>query len=218
MEQKTEQKKYYPNVEYNRSKRNKFFVLMALLIVCMGLVVGAMVYTEQIMFAIFFIVIIVLMFSLIPSVLRNHPVKADVPELIVDNKDIIAQGKTLRAADIERVLVNVNVAPISKIDSENKEYLKDLAKAFPEEPVFGNVDIELKPGLKAKKGETIFLTIDDCMDALVSLVSAGVKHYVIGYSLKKHYEKAQFSITKNEMKKQPALSDLSAKERLKQLL
>ena len=56
MDQKNEQKKYYPNVEYNRSKRNKFFVLISLLVLCMGLVVGAMVYSGQIMFAIFFAV------------------------------------------------------------------------------------------------------------------------------------------------------------------
>lgn len=212
------EKKYYPNIEFNRAKRNKYFVLLSLFIVCMGLFVGTMIYLKSYVFAVFCGVIVILMFTLIPTMMKSHPVKPDVPELVVNGKDITAQGKELKAADIERVVVTVNVAPISKLDSENKEYLKELAKQFPEEPVFGNLDIELKPGLKAKKGETIFLTIDNCMDALVSLVGAGVKHYAIGYSLKKHYESAQFSITKNEIKKQPSLSEISQKERMKQLI
>ena len=213
-----DEKKYYSDVAYNRSKRNKFYITLMLLVVCMGLAVGTMVAIQQYIFAIFFLVIIVLMFTLIPSVHKNYPLKESEPALLVKGKDIFCQGKELKAADIERVIVNVPVAPISKLDSENKEYLKETASAYPEEEVFGTLDIELKAGLKAKKGEVLYLSINDCLGALTSLVSAGVKHYVIGFSMKKYYESAQFTITKNETKKQAGLSEVSQKDRLKQLL
>lgn len=212
------QKKYYPNIEYNRSKRRNFYVTLMLLVVCMGLAIGTMVAIKQFIFAVFFLVILVLMFTLIPSVHKNYPVKADKPHLEIDNKDIICQDKQLKAADIERVIVNVPLGKVSKLDSENKEFLKEMASKLPEEPVFGTLDIELKAGIKAKKGEVLYLSLDDCMDALTALVSAGVKHYVIGFSMKKFYEPAQFTITKSETKKQEKLSDVSTKDRLKQLL
>ena len=82
------QKKYYPNIEYNRSKRRNFYVTLMLLVVCMGLAIGTMVAIKQFIFAVFFLVILVLMFTLIPSVHKNYPVKADKPHLEVDNKDI----------------------------------------------------------------------------------------------------------------------------------
>lgn len=213
-----EEKNYYPNVEYNRSRRNKFYVTLALLVLCMGLAIGAMIAISQIFFALFFLVIIILMFTLIPSVIREYPVKTGVPALTVKNKVIYCQTKELVAADIEKVVVNVPVAPVSKLDSENKEYLKQFSAKYPDEKVFGTLDIFLKANTKNKKGETLYLSIEDCLGALTTLVAIGVKHYEIGFSLKKFFEPAKFSITKNETQKQNKLNDLSQKDRLKQLI
>ena len=107
--------------------------------------------------------------------------------------------------------------PVSKVKSENEAFVKEFASTFPEEPCFGTLDIYLKPGPKVKKGETIYLTVDDVLSATVDLVNAGVKHYNIFFSLKKIYAQAGFSLTKNE-KKTAKLSDVSEKERRKQIL
>jgi len=47
-----QEKKYYPDVAYNRSRRNKFYMTLALLVVCMGLSVGAMIAIKQYLFGI----------------------------------------------------------------------------------------------------------------------------------------------------------------------
>ena len=213
-----QEKKYYPDVAYNRSRRNKFYMTLALLVVCMGLSVGAMIAIKQYLFGILFGVIIIFMFTLIPAVHKNYPIKQGVPQLVINNKEIIACGKTLKHSDIEKVIVNVPITPISKIESENKAHLAEWAAEMPDGDVFGNIDILLKQGPNIKKGETLYVTVDNCLGALTDLVSAGVKHYRIGFSMKKYYEEAKFSITKNEIKKQANLSDVSAKDRLKQLI
>ena len=208
---------FYPNLEYNRANRKKFFSLMILLVACLGLVVGLMVSIQQYMFAIFFAIIILMALILIPSAIKSHPVKAGVPLITVNNKDITAQGKTYKPQDIDFVHVTVILNPVSKLNSENKEYVKKMASKLPEEMMLGNVDIRLKKGLAKRGEEVIYTTVEDCIGALTALVGAGVKHYKIVFNLKKINETAQFSITKAETKKQ-SLSDVSQKDRMKQLL
>ena len=212
-----EEKKFYPNIEFNKSKRKKFFMLLILLVVTMGLAVGLFVSMGQWMFALMFALILGIMLFLIPSTLKTHPVKPDVAQITVCNKQITAGEKTFTAQEVQSVSVNVMLAPVSKLDSENKEYVAKMIKKYPEEECFGNVDILLKASPTVKKGEVIYTTVDDCLGALTALVAAGVKHYSIVFSLNKITEKAQFSITKEETKKQ-TLTDISSKDRMKQLL
>ena len=124
---------FYPNIAYNRSSRKKFYTLIILLVACMGLVVGLMVSLEQYLFAIFFGVIILMALVLIPSAIKSHPVKAGVPLITVNNKEITTQGKTYRAQDIDFVSVTILLNPVSKLDSENKAYAKTMAQKLPEE-------------------------------------------------------------------------------------
>lgn len=214
--QKKEQN-FYPNIEYNKSRRVKYFSLLILLTLCLGMVIGSMVATKQWMIAAFMGMILVMMLIMIPSVIKNHPVKKNVPELTVYGKDVTAQGKQLRVQDIEKVVVNITVPTISKKTDENQQYLKEVASTYPEEPYLGTFDIYLKPGPNVKKGEAIYMTIDDCLTAASVLIEAGVKHYAIGFSMKKWYEPATFSLKKQEAH-QTKLTDLSEKERLKQII
>lgn len=214
--QKKEQN-FYPNIEYNKSRRVKYFSLLILLTLCLGMVIGSMVATKQWMIAAFMGMILVMMLIMIPSVIKNHPVKKNVPELTVYGKDVTAQGKQLRVQDIEKVVVNITVPTISKKTDENQQYLKEVASTYPEEPYLGTFDIYLKPGPNVKKGEAIYMTIDDCLTAASVLIEAGVKHYAIGFSMKKWYEPATFSLKKQEVH-QTKLTDLSEKERLKQII
>lgn len=218
-ENNAEEKNFYPNIAYNKAKRSKFWMLIIVMFASILLMVGAFIAMPQagLPFALVFLFIFIIMFAFIPSALKAHPVKAGVPQLTVKKKEIIAQNKVLTAQDIERVDVTVLLAPISKLDSENKAFIKEFSEKYPEEEQFGMLDITLKNGPKFKKGEMIFLTVEDCLGALTALVGAGVKHYRILFSLKKLNEEAKFSITKEETKKQ-SLSDTSSKDRMKQLL
>lgn len=210
-------RKYYPNLEYNRSKKTKFITLSALLLVCMGLFIGAMVAAEQWWGLLIAVFLLLFIGALVPSVIKGYPTKQGVPELVVYGHDVTVRDKQMRSTDIEKVVVTVLLSPVSKLAEENKAFAKEFAAAFPEEPCFGTVDIYLKPGPKVKKGEVIYLTVEDCMAAAVDLVNAGVKHYSIFFSLKKIYEPARFSLTKKE-KQTAKLSDVSEKDRRRQII
>lgn len=210
-------KSYYPNIEYNRSRKIRFFTLFALLVVCMGLFVGAMAARSEWWGIVVIAVLLLFMGMMLPAVIKGYPTKPNVPEITIYGHDVNARGKQLRTNDIEKVVATVMLNPISKVTSENKEYVKDFARSFPEEPCFGTLDIYLKPGPKVKKGETIYLTVEDVLAATVDLVNAGVKHYNIFFSLKKIYEPAAFTLTKVE-KKTAKLSDVSEKDRRKQII
>lgn len=213
----TKPKSYYPNLEYNKSKKIKFSSLFVLLVVCMGLFIGAMAARSEWMGIVLVAVLLLFMGMLLPSVIKGYPTKPGVPEITVSGHDVTARNKEIRANDIEKVVATVLLNPVSKVKSENEAFVKEFASTFPEEPCFGTLDIYLKPGPKVKKGETIYLTVDDVLSATVDLVNAGVKHYNIFFSLKKIYAQAGFSLTKSE-KKTAKLSDVSEKERRKQIM
>lgn len=213
------EQKFYPNIPYNKSKRTKFFTLMGLLIVSMGLVAGLMVSLKQIPFAVIFGVLALMFLVLIPSALKSHPIKPDVPEIVVNGKDITLQNKTFKSVDIDKVLVTITLSPISKIDSENKQYVLDMASTHPQEPMLGSVDVYLKKSPKIKRSEeVIYTTVDDCIGAATAIVNAGVKHYGIFFNLKKTTEKAKFTLQKTVEEKHESLSDVSKRDRLKQLI
>lgn len=212
-----EQKKYYANLEYNKSKRVKFFALFGALIVTMGLVIGSFIALGQYWVSIISALVLIFIGMLIPQTLRNYPVKTDEPLLVVSGREITVGKDVFRAQDIENVRVSVELAPVSKLDSENKEFLKNYASKMPEDECFGTLELTFKPAAKVSKGEVRVVTVEDCLGALVAMVDAGVKHYSITFSLKKFFETAKFSVTKTEIKQQK-LSDVSKKDRLKQIM
>lgn len=212
-----EQKKYYANLEYNKSKRVKFFALFGALIVTMGLVIGSFIALGQYGVSIISALVLIFIGMLIPQTLRNYPVKTDEPLLVVNGREITVGKDVFRAQDIENVRVSVELAPVSKLDSENKEFLKNYASKMPEDECFGTLELTFKPAAKVSKGEVRVVTVEDCLGALVAMVDAGVKHYSITFSLKKFFETAKFSVTKTEIKQQK-LSDVSKKDRLKQIM
>lgn len=212
------EKNYYPDIAYNKSKRTKFFSLFALLIVSMGITAFAFISIGEEWIALISLAVIIFVACFIPQTVASHPVKENVPQLTVYGREIKANGKNFHVQDVESARVIIELAPISKVDSENKKFLKDFASKMPEDECFGTLELSFKPNVAGvKKGEQIYCMINDCLGALTSLVNAGVKHYAIGFSMKKLYEKAAFSITKTEIKQQK-LSDVSQKDRLKQIL
>lgn len=212
------EKNYYPDVDYNKGKRTKFFSLFALLIVSMGITAGAFVSIGEWMIALIALAVIIFIACFIPQTLKSYPVKSGVPQLTITGREVLINGKSFSVQDIESARVIIELAPVSKVDSENKKFLKEFASKMPAEQCFGTVELNFKPNVAGvKKGEQVYCMINDCLGALTALVNAGLKHYAIGFSMKKLYEQAGFSITKTEIKQQK-LSDVSQKERLKQIL
>ncbi len=184
----------------------------------MGITAGAFISIGEWWVAIIAFTVILFIACFIPQTIRNYPVKKGVPQLTVSGREFKACGRSFHAQDVENARVIIELAPVSKVDSENKKFLKDFASKMPEERCFGTIELTFKPYTAGvKKGESVFCLVDDCLGALTSLVNAGVKHYAIGFSMKKLYEPAKFSITKTEIKQQK-LTDVSQKERLKQIL
>ncbi len=212
------EKSFYPDVSYNKSKRIKFFSLFALLLICMGIPAAAFITLGEWWIAMIILVVVLVVACFIPQTLRNYPVKSGVPQLEVSGREVKACGKTFHVQDIESARVIIELAPVSKIDSENKAFIKKFASKMPEDECFGTIELTFKPYTAGvKKGESIFCVVEDCLGALTALVDIGLKHYAIGFSMRKLYEAAQFSITKTEIKQQK-LTDVSQKDRLKQIL
>lgn len=216
-EAKTAEKNFYPDVEYNKSKRIKFFSLFALLFITLGVSIGAFISINQWWVAIFSMAIIVFIGCFIPQTIKNYPVKKGVPQITVIGRDVKIGGQTFHVQDLDRARVLIELAPVSKIASENKAFVREFASKMPEDECFGTVELSFKPGVNGiKKGEVRYAYVNDCLGALTALVDAGLKHYVVGFSMKKIYEQAAFSIKKTEVK-QPKLTDVSQKDRLKQI-
>lgn len=217
-EEKGVEKNFYPDVEFNKSKRIKFFSLYALLFLTMGVTIGAFISIGQWWVAIFSLAIIVFIGCFIPQTIKSYPVKKGVPQITVVNRDVKIGGQTFHVQDIDNARVLIELAPISKVPSENKAFVKEFASKMPESACFGTVELSFKPGVNGvKKGEVRYAYVDDCLGALTAMVDAGLKHYSIGFSMKKIYEQAKFSITKTEIKQQK-LTDVPQKDRLKQII
>lgn len=216
-EAKTAEKNFYPDVEYNKSKRIKFFSLYALLFLTMGVTIGAFISIGQWWIAIFSFAIIVFVGCFIPQTIKSYPVKKGVPQITVSGREVKICGQTFHVQDIDKARVLIELAPVSKVPSENKAFVHEFASKMPEEECFGTVELSFKPGVNGiKKGEVRYAYVNDCLGALTALVDAGLKHYVVGFSMKKIYEQAAFSIKKTEVK-QAKLTDVSQKDRLKQI-
>ncbi len=209
-------KEYFVNVDYNKSKRLKFFVLYTIMVFLSIIMIGAFAAFKQWWIVILFLVLLVVFAAFIPQTLKNYPVKNAAPSLIVEGRTVYIDGQAFRASDIENAKVIIEFAPVSKIDSENRKFVSDMAAKMPEEECFGSIEISFRPGV-VRKGEVRVVTIEDCLGALVAMVDAGIKHYAIIFNMKKIYEPARFTITKNEIK-QAKLTDVSAKNRRKQIL
>lgn len=82
----------------------------------------------------------------------------------------------------------------------------------------GNVDFAVKAiGKKGETTKTLFTTVADSYEALVALYQAGVKHYSIVYSLKKISKTSRYNLGEAVTEDGVKLSELSKKDRMKQL-
>lgn len=211
-------KQFFPDIEYNKAKRKKYFILLALGIVLLGGTAVTFFILKQTMIALMVLVFAVIALTTLPSALSSYPVKNE-PLIEVDGTKVkLYNGKIeLKASEILSVSVLIDVPKTTGLSTkeEKANYLKCCASKKPTEPITGACDVTVKDD-KGKE-EVRYNIVRDCVGALEALLKAGVKKYRLVYCLDKLSVAATYSLDGNSLKDN-ALKELSEKERMMQLL
>ncbi len=209
------EKNYYPNIEYNKSKKRSGLIFSVLLFVLMAGPTSVFMATKQYEFASFFAVFLLLPFILIPSILKNYPTK-NKPIIVIKDKEMFIDKVNAKYKDITLIMVTIEL-PASKRDSENDALLEKVKTEKPENIYCGNLDVMWKDA-KGKK-RVLYSHIDNVIDALETLLSLGNKHYEITYTIRKKSVKCEYDIRKHQaVEKEKSLQSTSIKDRKKQLI
>lgn len=206
-------KKFFPDVDYNKGKRKKYFILLGLGILLLGGTAAAFFLIKQATIAILMLVFLVIALTTLPSLFSSYPVK-EVPLVEVEGTTVRLYGKEeYKASDILAASALIELPKIKGTKEEKIEYLKDVASKKPTSPITGACDINVT-GAKGKQ-ETKYNIVSDCVGCLEALIEAGVKRYRVVYCMDKLSVAATYSVTD---KSKPSNKELSEKERLMQLL
>ena len=222
-DQKThEGAKFYPDVERNRKERGKTIIMAIILIFMMGgmgitLFIGGRIYSENgtITFIMAALMIVVLVFaaSMIPSAFKQNPVKNE-PIIEITPREAKINGETYKISDILEVRLTMSFEPVGNKE-ENEKFMQSLVDKEPEKGVTANVDVAVRD--KGDKSKTLYTTVKNSYEALLAFYNAGVKRYGIVYSMKKIMKKSTFDLGNSETKDGIKLSQVSKKDRKKQL-
>ena len=89
----------------------------------------------------------------------------------------------------------------------------------PEKGITSNLDFVLKnvPVGKKDKDKTLYTTVANGYEALLAFYMSGCKHYKIIYSLKKLVKVSSYDLGNTTVGTGEKLSEISKKDRLKQL-
>ena len=204
---------FFPNIEYNKAKRKKVYVLgfaslvLTLLMFASFLQINTSV---AITAGLLFLFVLIIM----PSVIKSYPVKAK-PVIEVGEKQIIYNGKyVVELKDIIGFKLNVFHPCASRIPTEIIDELTEVGKNLDQEIRFGYVDLIIKG---EKKEETLYGTVLDCVGAAQALIDFGVKDYVCFVSHKKQVITPSYRFKKTLTEEEKNLN-ISKKQRRKQLL
>ncbi len=209
------EKKFYPNIEYNKSKKRSGLILSILLFVLMAGPASVFVATKQYEFASFFGIFLIFPIFLIPTIIKNYPTKYE-PVVIIKDREIFIDKTTVKFKDVNLITVTIEL-PASKLDSENDALLEKVKKEKPENVYFGNLDVIVKDA--NGKSKILYSHIENVIDALETLLSSGLKHYKIIYNIKRKSVTCEYDIRKQfALEKEQSLQSTSAKNRRKQLL
>lgn len=201
--------KFYPNVEYNQKKRNKYFVMFTILTVLM-LMMDAWFITEEFYVGLIMNAFIVLFIVLTPKTLKENPVKR-IPVLEITDEDVTVMDKTIRRSEISAVKGIVYLGSIGN-PVENREFLEKCAAGKPLEEMLGSIEVVYR---KDGKAVSEFAVIENVTEALMIFVKEGKVEYRLGYSLGKEYRVSTYNLkeTANEQKETP-----SQKSKMKQII
>ena len=162
------------------------------------------------------LVFLVIIISALPSTFKQYPVKGD-PIIEFDSKEITINGEKKKLSEVLEMRLTISLEPVGNKEA-NEKYVDSILSAEPPKHVTGNLDFAVKHvGKKGETSKTLYTTVADSYEALVALFSAGVKHYSIVYSLKKISKVSTYNLGDTTTEDGVKLSDLSKKDRLKQL-
>lgn len=207
-------KQFFPDIVYNKAKRKRYFLLLALGALLLSGTAVAFFILKQTMIAVLVLVFFVIAATTIPSALASYPVKEE-PIIEVDGSKIRLNGgkEELRASEILSVSVLVEVPKIKGTKEEKLAFLKGVASNKPTEKVTGACDLTV-PDAKGK-ADVRYNIVYDCVGCLDALLEAGVKKYRLVFCMDKLSVPATFSVTGDS---KPSNKELSEKERMLQLL
>ncbi len=217
--------KIYPDIAFNKKERRKTLTYGALLLVLMGgmgvsIFVGGLKNPESgtvgyLMGAIMLIFVIVFL-SMIPSSFKQYPVDGK-PLIEIFPKEIVINGEKKKISEILEMRLTITLDSVGN-KAENEKFVDSLLDKEPEKNVTGNIDFAVKAiGKKGETTKTLYTTVADSYEALVALYQAGVKHYSIVYSLKKIAKTSRYNLGETVTEDGVKLSELSKKDRMKQL-
>ena len=202
--------KFYPNTEYNRRRRTKYFVLFALMVVIFALM-DAWFVREGMYYLLVLNAFVILFIALTPTTLRENPVNG-APVLTVSGDEITVMGKKISRGNISGVKATVYLGKVGNM-VENREFLEKTASSRPPENMLGMIEFFVKQ--EGGKSETRYAVINDVVEALTLFVKDGKVNYKLGYNLGKDYRPSTFNLKDLAA---PAPSEVSAKSKIKQLI
>jgi len=211
-----ESKKFYPDIALNKSKKLKYLSLLLLFLFFVGgtaIVIALGKNSKSYVMAGSLGIIIIFIIALIPSVIKQYPTK-QVALIEISPKEVKVQNETVKISDISKVRMTISLNSVGKKD-ENMKFIKETAAKKPEEGLTGDLDFVIRQ--KNGKDKVLYSTISNCPEALTTLYKLGLKHYEILYSLGKLSELSTFRLEETLTEDGKKLSDISKKDRVKQL-
>lgn len=213
------EKKYFANLEYNAKKKRNSLILCGLLLITMlGMISVFVVFKNYVIIA-FFGIFLLLPFFVIPSVFKTYPTD-NRTILTVTDKTITVGKETYKLKDIIKLRIIITL-PYSHVKGENEAALTAARDDKPLDIYHGNLDFVVKD--ERGKSKVLYTDIDHVIDAVETLISVGVKHYSLCFSIKKQTVECQYDIKKDlTLKKagevENGVKSLTKKQKRKQLL
>ena len=206
---------FFINKEYNKGKRKKAIILFILLMIALFFTTIVFLVSGK-MLGVFLIVMVGLMACLFfPPILKSYPI-TDMPMWDIGEKEVsFGTNFKLKLTDIISVDVRVDYYSESKDPNVIKEELEHASKNPLATKYFGTFDVHVQG---KKKEEVCYSMIEDNVGALQALVDFGVKKYNLTFYCKKQLVVSQYKFKKNNTSVGGDLSELSQKDRRKQLI
>ena len=210
--------KLYPDIEFNKRERRKTVLLGAILIFMLGgMGVVTIIYGGvSLIMGLIMLMFVIFGVAMIPSAFKQYPVKKE-PIIEVGAKEAVINGKTFKISDISEVRLTLTLAPVGTKE-ENEKFLNEIMNMEPEKNITANLDFTMRVPVDNKgKERNIYTTVANAYEGLLAFYKAGCKHYKIIYSMKKLTRVSTYDLGETMTDSGKKLSQISKKDRAKQL-
>ncbi len=181
--------KFYPNIEYNKKRRMKYYVLLAVLTVITLLMDAWFIGSKQYFGLAISVVLVLAFILLLPHTIKTNPVKKQAV-ITVDDQNITVMDKKISLADVTSVSAIVYLPSIGNL-VENREFLEKTAADKPLLEMMGSFEVFYKNDKNAPPASAV---IENVTEALLIFVKEGKVNYKLGYSLGKEYRASTYNL------------------------